>query len=90
MKRGIPCEISIASPSAFSLFESIRTSSEKKDDNDIDDIGIFDKIALINKDYNGLAYLLAYEISIDDIFSLNLYKSKQERNPREHIAFIAG
>ncbi|WP_022935696.1 hypothetical protein ACJA28_00270 [Mesomycoplasma moatsii] len=41
----------------------------EKDDNDIDDIGIFDKIALINKDYNGLAYLLAYEISIDDIFS---------------------
>lgn len=25
----------------------------EKDDNDIDDIGIFDKIALINKDYNG-------------------------------------
>lgn len=49
----------------------------EKDEDDFDDKGIFDKVALVNKDYNGLAYLLAYEISIDDIFS-KLLPSRKE------------
>lgn len=41
---------------------------EVDDDKDFDDIGIFDKIALINKNYDNLAYLIAYELSVSDIF----------------------
>ncbi len=39
-----------------------------KDIDDADDIGIFDRIELLNKDYNGLASLVAYELSISDIY----------------------
>lgn len=40
----------------------------EKFDNDFDDRGVFDKIALLNKDYKNLAYLLCYELSLNDIF----------------------
>lgn len=51
----------------------------ERDADDIDDIGIFDQIKLINKDYDGLAGIVSYEISISDIYD-QINKTKTRTN----------
>ena len=39
----------------------------KKDDDDIDDLGIFDILEKTNKNYHNLAYLISYKLSLSDL-----------------------
>ncbi|MGL4647262.1 MAG: hypothetical protein ACRCVI_00865 [Mycoplasmoidaceae bacterium] len=40
----------------------------EKDDDDDDDIGIFDRIARINKSYKDMAQMIAYNLTLKDVF----------------------
>ncbi len=50
------------------LFLGEKDDDKDFDDFDDDDIGIFDKLGKINKDYNNQASIVAYSLSVADIF----------------------
>lgn len=53
----------------------------EKDADDLDDIGIFDQIKFLNKESDGLASVVAYELSISDIYDqLPVAKSRAGGN----------
>lgn len=65
----------------------------EKDEDDIDDIGIFDKIAKLNKEYDDLVYLLAYEVSISDIYDQLGLPTKNlktiDKNTKFHVPSLS-
>lgn len=53
----------------------------EKEKDDPDDYGIFDRVAKLNKEYNGFAGIVAYDLSISDIFD-KLEKPTPKANPQ--------
>ncbi|MGL4647261.1 MAG: hypothetical protein ACRCVI_00860 [Mycoplasmoidaceae bacterium] len=60
----------------------------EKDDDEDDDIGIFDRIAKINKSYKDMAQMIAYNLTLKDVFGPIIEHEKPKSNLNDAIARI--